>query len=96
MAVRLECQALRSACILDEAEELLIREPVVHINEAAIKLETRWNALASARAPEGTPSAMRLRSNPVPRIRLEDGPTAIRPSSPDDLSELVALRIANR
>ena len=39
---------------------------------------------------------MRLRSNPVPRIRLEDGTTAIRPSSPDDLSELVALRIANR
>ena len=39
---------------------------------------------------------MRLRSNPVPRIRLEDGPTAIRPSSPDDLTDLVTLRVANR
>ena len=41
-------------------------------------------------------ATMRLRSNPVPRIRLEDGPTAIRPSSPDDLTDLVALRVANR
>ena len=32
----------------------------------------------------------------APRIRLEDGPTAIRPSLPDDLTELVALRVANR
>ncbi len=32
----------------------------------------------------------------VPRIRLEDGATAIRPTSLRDLEELVALRRANR
>ena len=32
----------------------------------------------------------------VPRIRLDQGPTAIRPTSADDLDELVALRRANR
>lgn len=31
-----------------------------------------------------------------PRIRLDQGPTAIRPTSPADLDELVALRRANR
>jgi len=39
---------------------------------------------------------VRLRSSPQPRIRLEDGTTAIRPSAPGDLDELVALRLANR